>query len=108
MKKFLFYLMILPLAFSCNQEDELKDGIPITKGLNVSADFINLANTGGTQDASSLTISSNEKNVTVRWITGSSFNIDTTQTVISMKTGRESYLSSGRKSKKTVRMPRII
>ncbi len=88
MKKFLFYLMILPLAFSCSQENELNDGIPITEGLNVSADFINLANTGDTEEASSLVISSNEKNVTVKWITGSSFNIDTTQTVISMKNGR--------------------
>ncbi|WP_320889098.1 hypothetical protein [Bacteroides sp.] len=88
MKKFLFYLMILPLAFSCNQEDELKDGITITKGLNVSADFINLANTGNTENASFLTISSNEKDVTVKWITGSSFNIDTAQTVISMKNGQ--------------------
>lgn len=88
MKKFLFYLMILPLTFSCSQEDELKDSTLITKGLNVSADFINLANTGSTEDASSLTIFSNEKNVTVKWITGSSFNIDTTQTVISMKNGQ--------------------
>ena len=88
MKKYLFFLMILPLVFSCSQENELNDGIPITKGLNVSADFINLANTGSSADASSLIIRSNEKDVTVKWITGASFNIDTTQTVVSMKNGQ--------------------
>lgn len=88
MKKFLFFLMILPLAFSCSQEDELKDGIPATKGLNVSADFINLENTGSTKDASLLTIRSSEENVTVKWITGASFNLDTTQTVVAMKNGQ--------------------
>lgn len=88
MKKFLFFLMILPLVFSCSQEDELNDGVPVTKGLNVSADFISLANTGGSADASSLVIRSNEKEVTVKWISGASFNIDTTQTVVSMKDGQ--------------------
>lgn len=88
MKKYLFFLMILSLVFSCSQENELKDGIPIAKGLSVSADFINLANTGNSSDASSLIVRSNEKNVTVKWITGASFNIDTTQTVISMKNGQ--------------------
>lgn len=88
MRKFLFFLLILPLAFSCSQEDELKEDIPIAKGLNVSADFINLVNTGSTEEATSLTVRSSENGVTVKWITDSSFNIDTTQTTVTMKNGQ--------------------
>lgn len=88
MRKSLFFLLILPLVFSCSQENESGGDVPFSKGLNVNAGFINLVNTGSTKDASSLTICSNEKNVTVKWITASSFNIDTTQTTVSMKNGQ--------------------
>lgn len=89
MKKYLFMLVVVLLNFSCTQEEsDLNVKTPYPNGLHVSADFIDLAAAGNIKQAGILTINSDQEEVKVKWITDSSFNLDTTQTSIIMKDGK--------------------
>ena len=88
MKKYIVILVAMLAFTGCLQENELGNGTPLAKGLQVSADFIDLGASKDIQEAGLLTVSSKENEVKVKWISDSSFNIDTTQTVIEMKDGR--------------------
>lgn len=77
------------LAFiSCTQEDEFETNANAPGGFQVSADFIDLTAGKDSKEAGTLTVNSDEKEVKVRWISGPSFNIDTTQTTIAMNGGK--------------------
>lgn len=89
MKKYLFILALILIGISsCTQENEFDGNTPSSGRFQVSADFIDLSVGSSNQQAGTITINSNEDEVMVKWISDPSFNIDTTQTSISIKGGK--------------------
>lgn len=88
MKKYLFILALALICFSCSQENEFDGGNPSLKGFQVNADFIDLSVGSSNEQVGSIKVTSDEDEVKVKWISDPSFNIDTTQTSISMKNGQ--------------------
>lgn len=88
MKKYLFILALALVCFSCSQENEFDGDNSSLKGFQVNADFIDLSVGSSSEQVGTIKVTSGENEVKVKWISDPSFNIDTTQTSISMKNGQ--------------------
>lgn len=89
MNKYLFIIAVALISFSsCTQENEFEENVPYTGNFKVSAEFIDLAAGHNVEQAGSLVVNSKEGEVKVKWISDPSFNLDTTQTFISIKGGK--------------------
>ena len=88
MKKYLLILVLALIGFSCSQENEFDGNNSVQNGFQVNSEFIDLSVGGGNQQAGMIKVNSNEDEVKIKWISDPSFNIDTTQTSLSMKNGQ--------------------
>lgn len=89
MNKYLFIIAATLIGLSsCTQENDYDENAPYTGNFQVSADFIDLGANKGMEQAGSLVVNSKEGEVKVKWISDSSFNLDTTQTSIPIKGGK--------------------
>ncbi len=88
MKKYLLILILALIGFSCSQENELEGNNSVQNGFQVNTEFIDLSVSGSNQQAGLIKVNSDEDEVKIKWISHPSFNIDTTQTSITMKNGQ--------------------
>lgn len=88
MKKYLLILVLALIGFSCSQENEFDGNNSVQNGFQVNSEFIDLSVGSGNQQAGMIKVNSNEDEVKIKWISDPSFNIDTTQTSLSMKNGQ--------------------
>lgn len=91
MKQVLSMFLFVLLFFSCTDFDEYGTNAPVTQSgisaLDVSANFIKLAD-DSTQTAGVLVLTSNSPELSIKWNVNPHFNLDTTQTALSMSGGK--------------------
>lgn len=81
-------LLLFALAFwSCTNEDGAFTPDAVNQSLNTSSEFIKLVD-DGTDIAGLLTIQSNAPEVNVKWNINEMYNIDTTQTSVTLSGGK--------------------
>lgn len=85
MRKSIFYLIALFLVASCTEQEEL--GISSQSELALSpSEFVNLSD--GSVKAGEIIIQGDVAEASVKWVTSQEFNLDTTQTSVSLKNGK--------------------
>lgn len=83
MKKYLLFLLTLLAVWSCSNEDVMHNGIAIS---GTTTPFVKLVDTD-MQNAGIIKIVADAPEAELTWITSPVCNLDTTQTIVTMKNG---------------------
>lgn len=86
---YLFLTLFIAVVYGCKEQDELKGAdTPMPSGEFIEGGTFVKLQDNGTTLAGELTITADVPSVSVTWITGEGFNLDTSQSTVNLENGK--------------------